>query len=166
MTTPRSRELRPPRNPIERKAVRMWTVVSLVLTLPPVLTLALLTLLIPPARPWLAPWLAATAVISAACTLVVPRRMYAIHRWEVTGEAVYTLSGCFWRRWRVAPLSRIQTVDSLRGPFQQMFGLAGIAVTTASAAGPIRIRGLDAAAADDLLDTLTKATQRTPGDAS
>ncbi|NDU76660.1 PH domain-containing protein [Actinomadura sp. DSM 109109] len=148
---------RPPRNPAARRAVHMWTAVALTAVVPPVLTLALLTLLIPPARPWLMPWLMATAVLGAAYTAVAPRRRWALHRWEVTDEAVHTRSGCVWERSRIAPLSRVETVDSLRGPFQQLFGLAGVTVTTASAAGSLKIRGLEAEEAAALLDTLAKA---------
>jgi membrane protein YdbS with pleckstrin-like domain len=49
-------------------------------------------------------------------TLALPRWWYRLHRWEVTDAAVHTRSGYFWQEWRVAPMSRIQTVDTQRGP--------------------------------------------------
>ena len=63
-------------------------------------------------------------------------------------------------------ISRIQTVDSQRGPFEQIFGLANVTVTTASAAGPVKIDGLDLAVAERLVAHLTEQTQHTPGDAT
>jgi membrane protein YdbS with pleckstrin-like domain len=63
-------------------------------------------------------------------------------------------------------MSRIQTVDTERGPLQQLFGLATVTVTTASAAGALRLAGLDHAVADDLVEQLTETTQATPGDAT
>ena len=47
-----------------------------------------------------------------------------------------------------------------------MFGLANVTATTASAAGPVHIRGLDRATADRLLDELTVATAAIQGDAT
>jgi membrane protein YdbS with pleckstrin-like domain len=97
---------------------------------------------------------------------IMPLWRFRVHRWEATAEAVYTQSGWFNRTWRIAPVSRIQTVDSHRGPWEQVFGLASVTVTTASAAGPIRIEGLDNSTAQQLIDDLTANTQATPGDAT
>jgi uncharacterized protein len=110
--------------------------------------------------------LAATIVLAVAHVSVMPVWRYRVHRWEATPEAVYTQSGWFNRTWRIAPVSRIQTVDSHRGPWEQVFGLANVTVTTASAAGPIKIEGLDNHTAQQLIDELTANTQATPGDAT
>ncbi|MFB9432641.1 PH domain-containing protein [Streptoalloteichus tenebrarius] len=158
--------LRPPRNRVDRRAVWCWTLLALVIVGPPVLTLALLTALIPPARLWLGASLALVAVPSAAYVLVMPRWRYRVHRWEVTDHAVYTASGWFWQKWRIAPMSRIQTVDTVRGPLQRLCGVAAVTVTTASAAGPIRIGGLDDTVASDLAEWLSRATEATKGDAT
>ena len=96
----------------------------------------------------------------------MPRWRYRVHRWEVTPEAVYTQSGWFDQERRIAPISRIQTVDSERGPLEQLFKLANVTVTTASAAGPLKIHSLDRATAQRLMDELTTRTQATPGDAT
>ena len=48
----------------------------------------------------------------AGFTLAVPPLRFRIHRWEITDEAVYTLSGWLVREWRIAPISRVQTVDT------------------------------------------------------
>jgi membrane protein YdbS with pleckstrin-like domain len=110
--------------------------------------------------------LAVTAVLAAAHVIVMPRWRFRVHRWESTPEAVYTQSGWFDQERRVAPISRIQTVDSERGPFEQIFGLANVTVTTASAAGPLKIRGLDRDTAQRLVDELTAGSQATQGDAT
>jgi len=96
----------------------------------------------------------------------MPQWRYRVHRWEVTGEAVYTQAGWLKQEWRIAPVSRIQTVDIERDPFEQLFGLAKITVTTASAAGPLRIAGLRHDRALELADELTKTTQAVRGDAT
>ncbi|SHG85569.1 PH domain-containing protein [Streptoalloteichus hindustanus] len=163
---PAELRLRPPRHEVDPRAVRYWTALALVIVVPPVLTLALLTALIPPARLWLGLSLALVALPGVAYVLVMPRWRFRVHRWEVTDQAVYTASGWFWQKWRIAPMSRIQTVDTVRGPLLRMFGLSAVTVTTASAAGPIRIGGLDHRIAEDLAQWLTAATQRTEGDAT
>ncbi|MGI8881338.1 MAG: PH domain-containing protein [Jatrophihabitans sp.] len=97
---------------------------------------------------------------------LMPQWRYRVHRWEVTGEAVYTQTGWVTVERRIAPISRIQTVDTERGPIEQLFGLANVTVTTASAAGPLRIHGLRRVDADDLVEHLTATTQATTGDAT
>jgi membrane protein YdbS with pleckstrin-like domain len=109
---------------------------------------------------------AATAVLAAAHLIVMPQWRYRVHLWEATDEAVYMRSGWVNQESRIAPISRIQTVDSERGPFEQLFGLANVTVTTASAAGPIKIHGLDRETAQRLVDDLTSNTQATRGDAT
>ena len=105
-------------------------------------------------------------MLGLAYVLVVPHLLYRIHRWEITDEAVYTLSGWLVREWRIAPISRVQTVDTQHGPLQQLLKLASVTVTTASAKGPVTIRGLAAEHAAELARVLTATTQATPGDAT
>jgi uncharacterized protein len=110
--------------------------------------------------------LVATVALGAAHVVVMPQWRYRVHRWEVAPEAVYTRAGWLHQESRIAPISRIQTVDSERGPLEQLFGLADVTVTTASAAGPLTIEGLDRATAERLVDELTTAAQATRGDAT
>jgi membrane protein YdbS with pleckstrin-like domain len=110
--------------------------------------------------------LAITVAIGLAHVTVMPWWRYRVHRWETTADAVYTQSGWLQQEWRIAPISRIQTVDSERGPLEQLFGLANVTVTTASAAGPLRVHGLDRITAQRLVDELTANTQATTGDAT
>ena len=108
----------------------------------------------------------AWAVLAAAHLLVMPRWRYRVHRWEATDTAVYTQTGWVSVERRIAPISRVQTVDSAKGPIEQLFRLANVTVTTASAAGPIKIDGLAAADADQLVADLTARVGQTTGDAT
>ena len=83
-----------------------------------------------------------------------------------TDTAVYTQTGWFTQERRIAPISRIQTVDSEFGVLERLFGLANVTVTTASAAGPIKVHGLDKDTASQLVAQLTSTTAATPGDAT
>lgn len=115
---------------------------------------------------WAGPLLVVLAVISAIQVLAVPQWRYRVHRWEVTSSAVYTRSGWLNVEQRIAPLSRVQTVDSERGPLMRVFNLASITVTTASAAGPITIECLSSQMADRMVAELTAITSATEGDAT
>jgi membrane protein YdbS with pleckstrin-like domain len=101
-----------------------------------------------------------------AFVVVVPQWRYAVHRWEVTETAVYTQTGWLDQERRIAPVSRIQTVDMARGPVAQALGLASVTVTTASAAGPLKIHGLDLDVARHLVEDLTALTIAERGDAT
>lgn len=113
---------------------------------------------------WLRWTLAGTVLLGGLHVAVMPRWRYRVHRWEVTPAAVYTQAGWFSQERRIAPVSRIQTVDTARGPAEQVFGLTNVTVTTASAAGPLTIQGLAAATAERLVDELTATTQATRED--
>ncbi|CAN5717511.1 PH domain-containing protein [soil metagenome] len=89
-----------------------------------------------------APYLAVAYAVVAV--LIRPRLRYRTHRWEVTAEAVFTLPGWLEQQWTIVPVARIQTVDINRGAMQRMFGLASVAVLTASSKGTVLIEHLDA----------------------
>ncbi len=157
--------LRAPGNRVSRRAISYWT--ARAAASGAVVVLAELILAGVSGFPvaWRAA-LIATAVLAGLHAIIMPRWRYRVHRWEVTDEALFTRSGWFSVHWRIAPISRIQTIDSHRSIGERIFGLANVTATTASAAGPIRIHGLDRGLADRLLDQLAVATGRTPGDAT
>ncbi|MGW2178687.1 PH domain-containing protein [Streptomyces sp. NPDC001732] len=158
--------LRPPNNVLDARAVGWWRTQWLLLTAAPVAVLAVLGVLIEVARFWLLLPAAVLAVLGTGCALLLPTWWYRTHRWEVTDEAVYVRTGFFRQEWRIAPMSRIQTVDTVRGPLEQLYRLATVTVTTASAKGEVRIEGLDHEAAAELAERLTRITRATPGDAT
>jgi uncharacterized protein len=114
--------------------------------------------------PWWA-WVLWVLVL-AAYVAVVPSWRYLVHRWEVTDTAVYTQTGWWARERRIAPMSRIQTVDHVEGAIARLFGLATVTVTTASAAGALGISGLDKDVARRLVDELTMKADAVEGDAT
>ena len=103
-------------------------------------------------------WAVPIAVVVDAVVVigVRPRLRYRVHRWEVTDEAVYTLTGWLSRTWTLVPISRIQTVDVTRGVMQQLFGLASVAVLTASSEGTVRVPHLEADVAQRVADDLAR----------
>ena len=159
--------LRAPANQVSRRAIVYWTLRAIatwiVVGAVEVVILFVDGSLIPYGR-----WeiVVASFVIGVAYIIVMPRWRYAVHRWETTDHAAYTQTGWFNQERRIAPISRIQTVDSHRGPLEQVLGLANVTVTTASAAGPLKIHGLDRSTADRLGDELTSRTESNTGDAT
>jgi membrane protein YdbS with pleckstrin-like domain len=106
------------------------------------------------------------AVLAIAYTIGMPRVRYRIHRWESTDTAVYTQTGWLSRERRIAPMSRVQTVDFEQSPLGRLLDLASVTVTTASAAGPLTINMIDKPVADRLVDDLTRRTEAEAGDAT
>ncbi|WP_232376722.1 PH domain-containing protein [Amycolatopsis aidingensis] len=158
--------LRPPRNELDRRVIGWWRVQELITYGVVVAILVVLGFAIQGARFWLLLAAGVVAVAGLLLALLLPLWWYRVHRWEVTDSAVYTRTGFFWQEWRVAPMSRIQTVDTQRGPLEQRFGLSTVTVTTASAKGAVTIQGLDREVAAELAQRLTEVTQATPGDAT
>ncbi|MET9295035.1 PH domain-containing protein [Streptomyces sp. NPDC003077] len=158
--------LRPPSNPVNRRAIGWWLTRALLTVVPPVLVLGLLALLIAPARPWLLLSAAVVGVPGLVYAVVMPPWRYRMHRWEMTRDALFTRAGWVREQWWVAPMARIQTAHTIRGPLQRMFRLSTVVVTTASAAGPLKIDGLDYKQAWDLVDELGDVAQTETGDAA
>jgi membrane protein YdbS with pleckstrin-like domain len=156
--------LRPPENRVDPGALRWWTLAA---TLPVLAVIAgQLVALASTGERWLIATVAVSIVVGAAYIWIMPRWRYRVHRWEVDDHAVYTLAGWLRLEWRIAPISRIQTIDTARSPLQRLLGLSSVTVTTASAAGPLKIEGLAADVAAELVHQLTEITHREQGDAT
>jgi uncharacterized protein len=164
---PRPLRMRPPRHLVSPRAIRYWTARALVGWLVVAAVQVGWMVVAPDGQlRWHLTMLAATVVVAAAHLAVMPRWRYRVHRWEATPHAVYTQAGWFSQQRRIAPISRIQTVDTERGPLEQLFSLSNVTVTTASAAGPLKIHGLDRDDAQRLVDELSVAIETTRGDAT
>jgi membrane protein YdbS with pleckstrin-like domain len=157
--------LREPGQRVSPRARTMWQLGNLIEGL---FTIAVLTVVVlawdAVALRW---WMVVgAAALLAAYVAVVPQWRYLVHRWEVTDTAVYTQTGWWARERRIAPMSRIQTVDYAEGPVARLFGLATVTVTTASAAGALQIDGLARERAQRLVDELTLKADAVEGDAT
>lgn len=112
-------------------------------------------------------WIVAVIVaLQAIATVVSPLVRYHVHRWEVTDSAAYTQTGVWSIERKIAPLSRIQTVEFSQGAIARLFSLASVEITTASAMGSITIDGLERAQAEALADELTVKADLEEGDAT
>jgi membrane protein YdbS with pleckstrin-like domain len=144
-----------PANPPSRRAPLVWAIGAAIPWT--VLAVAQVVWFVLDARlGWLHAVAAALTVVGVVTFVVVaPVWRYRVHRWEVGAQAVYTRSGWLVQERRIAPISRVQTVDTHRGPLARLFGLADVTVTTASSAGAVRIVALDSEVADRIAAQLT-----------
>jgi membrane protein YdbS with pleckstrin-like domain len=164
-----------PVNPPSRKAPLVWAVAAAI----PwgLLSIAqVVWVMLDPRLGW---WHVAAAVVTVVgvvtFVVVAPWWRYRVHRWAIflgsaaldaPTPAVYTRTGWLVQERRIAPISRVQTVDTHRGPLDRLFGLADVTVTTASSAGAVRIVALDSDVADRIVAELTDVAAIGVGDAT
>ena len=142
-----------------RNAIGLWAVEGVLGALVLAAVVVGLEVLLP-LPTWLAVLLPVLVLVEAVVTIGFrPRLRYRVHRWEVTAEAVFTRTGWLSRTWTLVPISRIQTVEVTRGVVQQLFGLASVAVLTASSQGTVRIPHLDADIAARVADDLARRAE-------
>jgi membrane protein YdbS with pleckstrin-like domain len=157
--------LREPSGRVSSRAPLVWAAGALVRGLVLGAVLVLLSVVVElftvPAWGWVA-----YAAVVLTYSVAMPVYRYRVHRWESTDTAVYTQRGWLTRERRIAPMSRVQTVDLDQGVVSRLLRLATVTVTTASAAGPVRIEGLDREVAERLVEELTRRTEAEPGDAT
>jgi membrane protein YdbS with pleckstrin-like domain len=140
--------VREPAWSLSRSAIHLWVTEGVIGSLFLGLGVAAFLLFVPaapgtplPVLRWLVP---IGAVLYAIAVIGVrPWIRYRVHRWEVTDDAAYTVTGWLTRTWTLVPITRIQTVDVTRGVLQQLFGLSTVAVLTASSQGTVRIWHLE-----------------------
>src|SRR5215207_4169678 len=161
MTTP----VREPAWPLSRSAIGLWVTEGIISAVLLGIGATLFAVFVPSDAPapfpllrWLVP--AAVVVYAVVAIGIRPWVRFRVHRWEVTGEAVYTLTGWLTRTWTLVPISRIQTVDVTRGVLQQLFGLSTVAVLTASSQGTVRIWHLEADVAQRVADDLAHRAEQ------
>ncbi|RGE23802.1 PH domain-containing protein [Leucobacter sp. wl10] len=163
---PPDARMRPPALQLERRAIPWWMLRNLLLCGIPLTALIVAAALWESLRVWLLAPTIVLAVLLVVTVALEPFWRFRVHRWEITERATYASNGWLIVEWRVAPTSRIQTVDALRGPLEQLFGLSTLRVTTASSYGAISIRGLDRATAEEAAARLAIVAGLEEGDAT
>jgi membrane protein YdbS with pleckstrin-like domain len=157
--------VREPAWPLSRSAIGLWVTEGVIGSIGLGITAGLFAAFVPSDAPapfallrWLVP--AAVLVYAVIAIGIRPWVRFRVHRWEVTADAVYTLTGWLTRTWTLVPISRIQTVDVTRGVLQQLFGLSTVAVLTASSQGTVQIPHLDVDVARRVADDLAHRAEQ------
>jgi uncharacterized protein len=154
--------VREPAWPLSRSAIGLWVTQGVIASVFVAIGAAMVALFVPPSPVGFLRWLVPVAALLYAVAVigVRPWVRFRVHRWEVTGEAVHTLTGWLTRTWTLVPISRIQTVDVTRGVLQQLFGLSTVAVLTASSQGTVHVWHLDADVAQRVADDLAHRAEQ------
>ncbi|WP_448641954.1 PH domain-containing protein [Geodermatophilus sp. URMC 63] len=171
MSAPAAPPVREPAWSVSRSAIWLWVTEGVVGTLVYGALVAVVVLAVPswvggpvPVLRWLLPVL--LAVYAVLAIGVRPWVRYRVHRWEVTAETVHALTGWLTRTWTLVPVARIQTVDVTRGVLQQLYGLASVAVLTASSQGTVRVPHLEVAVAERVADDLARRAEQVRDEAT
>jgi uncharacterized protein len=144
-----------PEHPPSRKAPRVWAL-GAAIPWAVAIVAQVVWLVVDPRLGWLHALAAVGTVVGIAVSVVIaPLWRYRVHRWDMDETAVYVRSGWWVQERRIAPISRVQTVDTHQGPLDRLFGLSNVTVTTASSAGTVRIVALDTEVADGVVARLT-----------
>ena len=85
---------------------------------------------------------------------VGPLVYYARYRYIITDDAIDIRKGIVILRHIVVPIERVHQVEVVRGPINNLFGLADLQVTTAD--GQAEIEYLDNDVADSIADDLNR----------
>jgi hypothetical protein len=163
--SPTPAPVREPAWSLSRSAIGLWVTEGVASSVGVAIAATLFLVFVPadaggplPLLRWLVP---IAAVVWAVATIGIrPWFRFRVHRWEVTPDAVYTLTGWLTRTWTLVPISRIQTVDVTRGVLQQLFGLSTVAVLTASSQGTVRVWHLEADVAQRVADDLAHRAEQ------
>ena len=158
--------LREPAHRVSPRAVPYWRLSAAIGDVVLVVAAVVAYVAVPNVPGWMLLLVLLVVAGAVAHVVLMPQIRYRVHRWEVTDTAVHTRSGWIGRETRIAPISRVQTVDSRQGALMRPFGLASITVTTASAAGPITVDCLDADTAREVVARLTAITAASEDDAT
>ena len=163
--------VREPAWSMPRSAISLWVVESLIGCLFLGLAVAAFLLFVPadvggpvPLLRWVVP--IAAAVYAVVAVGIRPWFKHRVYRWEITADVAYTRSGWLSQTWTLVPIARIQTVDVTRGVLQQLFGLATVAVLTASSQGTVRIHHLEHDVAQRVADDLARRAEAVRDDAT
>lgn len=136
------------------RLIRLWRTEALLWTGAASLGIVALTRLLDwGIRAWIAA--AILALAGAACATLLPPARVRAWSFEVGENEVRIRRGVLWRTESVVLHSRIQHVDTRRGPLERAFGLASVVLFTAGSVGAsISIPGLLPSEAESLRDHL------------
>ncbi len=96
---------------------------------------------------WVAVPTLVVIAINAAWIIITPGIRYNQWRFEIREDEVDMLHGILVRTRQIVPMSRIQHVDTTRGPIQRRYGLSSVVFYTAAGAMTIPELSVERAAA-------------------
>jgi membrane protein YdbS with pleckstrin-like domain len=158
MPVPADDRLAPPREHLDPHARTMWYVSEAIqMALWAIAIVAIATVLIrftDLSTRWIVGVAAVILVAGTIETAISPGLRYRYWRYEIRSDEVDLQHGFLVRTRQLVPMSRIQHVDTRRGPLQQRFGLASVVFYTA--AGAMEIPALSQEVAADVRNRIAE----------
>ena len=143
-TTAASTHLQPPKERLDPRARTMWYVseaIQCVIWIAIIWAIAWALFRFTPIETWWVVLAAAVIIVGSIIeTVVSPGLRYRYWRYEIREDEVDLQHGFVTTTRQLVPMSRIQHVDTRRGPLQRRFGLASVVFFTA--AGSMEIPAL------------------------
>lgn len=148
--SPSSPHLAPPKEHLDPRARTMWYVdgaIQFVFWTAIIVAAGWALIRFTPITDW---WVylavGAIVVVSLIESIVTPAWRYRFWRYEIRDDEVDLQHGWVVQKRQVIPMSRIQHVDTRRGPLQRRFGLASVVFFTAAGSMEIPALSQDVAA--------------------
>jgi uncharacterized protein len=111
-----------------------------------------------PWGPWWFRWgiVGVSVVVIAACLIILPPIRYRVFWYAISPTEIDIQNGIIFTTRSVVPMRRVQTLFSERGPIADHYRLANLRIRTA--AGSVRLSGLDRREADELSERISRLT--------
>ena len=137
--------------------VRYWRWRACYSSLPLVVLLIGVAIVLP-WGPWWVRWGIVGVVIAviAASIVILPPIRYRVFWYAISSMEIDIQDGIIFTTRSVVPLHRVQTLLSERGPLADHYRITNLKIRTA--AGAVRLSGLDRGEADELCDRIGQLT--------
>jgi membrane protein YdbS with pleckstrin-like domain len=124
----------------------------------PLLVLLISGAILLPWGPWWVRWgiVGVYIAVIAACLIILPPIRYRVFWYAISPTEVDIQKGIIFTKRSVLPMRRVQTLFSERGPIADHYRLANLRIRTA--AGSVRLSGLDRREADELSERISRLT--------
>ena len=124
----------------------------------PLLVLLISGAIVLPWGPWWVRWGVVGVVVAviAACLIILPPIRYRVFWYAISSTEIDIQNGIIFTKRSVVPMRRVQTLRSERGPMADHYRLTNLKIRTA--AGSVRLSGLDRAEADELCERISRLT--------
>ncbi len=107
-----------------------------------------------PWGPWWIRWgiVGVVAVVIASCIIILPPIRYRVFWYAISPTEIDIQSGIIFIQRSIVPMHRVQTLLTQRGPVADHYRMTNLKIRTA--AGSVRLNGLDRGEADELCERL------------
>ena len=124
----------------------------------PLVVLLIGVAIVLPWGPWWVRWgiVGVVVAVLGACVVILPPIRYRVFWYAISSTEIDVQDGIIFTTRSVVPLHRVQTLLSERGPMADHYRITNLKIRTA--AGSVRLSGLDRGEADELCDRIGRLT--------